>query len=86
MKRNKSINLQKVSSIIFIIFVVIGFIFGMVYGFNTPLPVQSASLLLASTVFYGLCGIVAGFIAFGALILVGCVIYALAGFTYIIVN
>ena len=46
MKRIENISLKKVVSVTAVIFAIVGFIVGMIYGLNVPLPVESSSLWL----------------------------------------
>mgnify|MGYP001026051408 CR=1 FL=1 len=86
MKRIENISLNKVVSIVAVVFAIVGFIVGMIYGLNVPLPVESSSLWLASGMFYALSGIVISFVALGGVIFIGFIIYFLFGAMYIILN
>lgn len=86
MKRIENISLKKVVSVTAVIFAIVGFIVGMIYGLNVPLPVESSSLWLASGMFYALSGIVISFVALGGVIFIGLIIYFLFGAMYIILN
>ena len=86
MKRFENISLNKVLSIAAIIFAVIGFIVGMIYGLNVPLPIESFPLWLASGMFYAFSGIVISFVALGGVFFIGLIIYFFFGSIYIILN